>query len=312
MLDYFLTKGDERIDNFGALTWSDDIETYTTIVKFNSQIPLDVGRQFVLNNGNNQLLRCVITDVDFDRDLIYQYTAYDFGFYLGKNEVTIQLQGAIENAIRRLLASVNIPIGTIEGVRGTVNKVYRKQTVQVVLSDLLTLATGQTGINYTVDCRNGSVNIRPYVLLQDILGDLSNNIQINSADNLGNVKVATSMQEMKNQILVYTGDNENSRLQTLQQDNENINRFGLLQEIIEPGENETNYSVIAQNRLREKNRITTKLDVQMLGDDRIQKGVLIPIRDNRVNINGIFVVRSSEHKVDNRVHTVDCNLELER
>lgn len=312
MLDYFLTMGNERINDFGSLSWSDDIESYTTIVKFNSQILFDVGRQFVLNNGNNQLLRCVITDVDFDRDLIYQYTAYDFGFYLSKNEVTIQFQGEIENAIRRLLASLNIPIGTIEGVRGTVNKAYRKQTVQAVLSDLLTLATGQTGINYTVDCRNGSVNIRPYVLLQDILGDLSNNIQIDSVENLGNVKVVSSMQEMRNRILVYTGNERNSQLQTLQQDNENINRFGILQEIIEPGEDETNYSVIAQNRLREKNRITTKLDVQMLGDDRIQKGVLIPIRDNRVNINGIFVVRSSEHKVDNGVHTLDCNLELER
>lgn len=312
MLDYFLTVGNERIDNFGSLTWSDDIETYTTIVKFNSQIPLDVGRQFVLSNGNNQLLRCVITDVDFDRDLIYQYTAYDFGFYLGKNEVTIQLQGAIENAIRRLLASVNIPIGTIEGVRGTVNKVYRKQTVQAVLNDLLTLATGQTGINYTVDCRNGSVNIRSYVLLQDILGDLSNNLQIDSADNLGNVKVATSIQELRNQILVYAGNDRDGRIAASSFDQRNINQFGLLQEIIEPGEDERNFNVIAQNRLREKNRITTKLDVQMLGDDRIQKGVLIPIRDNRVNVNGIFVVRSSEHKVDNRVHTVDCNLELER
>lgn len=312
MLDYFLTVGNERIDNFGSLTWSDDIESYTTIVKFNSQIPLDVGRQFVLSNGNNQLLRCVITDVDFDRDLIYQYTAYDFGFYLGKNEVTIQLQGAIENAIRRLLASVNIPIGTIEGVRGTVNKVYRKQTVQAVLNDLLTLATGQTGINYTVDCRNGSVNIRPYVLLQDILGDLSNNLQIDSADNLGNVKVATSIQELRNQILVYAGNDRDGRIAASSFDQRNINQFGLLQEIIEPGEDERNFNVIAQNRLREKNRITTKLDVQMLGDDRIQKGVLIPIRDNRVNVNGIFVVRSSEHKVDNRVHTVDCNLELER
>lgn len=312
MLDYFLTMGNERIDNFGSLSWSDDIETYTTIVKFTSQLEFNVGRQFVLNNGNNQLLRGVITDVDFDRDLIYQYTAYDFGFYLGKNEVTIQLQGTVENAIRRLLTSVNIPIGTIEGVRGTVNKAYRKQTVQAVLSDLLTLATGQTGINYTVDCRNGSVNIHPYVLLQDILGDLSNNLQIDSADNLGNVKVATSIQELRNQILVYAGNDRDGRIAASSFDQRNINQFGLLQEIIEPGEDETNYSVIAQNRLREKNRITTKLDVQMLGDDRIQKGVLIPIRDNRVNINGIFVVRSSEHKVDNRVHTVDCNLELER
>lgn len=115
MLDYFLTVGNERIDNFGSLSWSDDIETYTTIVKFTSQLEFNVGQQFFLNNGNNQLLRCIITDVDFDRDLIYQYTAYDFGFYFGKNEVTIQAQGAIENEIRRLLASVNIPIGTIRG-----------------------------------------------------------------------------------------------------------------------------------------------------------------------------------------------------
>ena len=44
MLDYFLTVGNERIDNFGSLSWSDDIETYTTIVNFTSQIPFDVGR----------------------------------------------------------------------------------------------------------------------------------------------------------------------------------------------------------------------------------------------------------------------------
>ena len=84
--------------------------------------------------------------------------------------------------------------------------------MQAVLSNLLTLATGQTGINYTVDCRNGVVNISPYFLLDNILGDLSNNIQINSADNLGNVKVATSMQEMRNRILVYTGNDRNSRI----------------------------------------------------------------------------------------------------
>ena len=312
MLDYFLTVGNERIDNFGSLSWSDDLESYTTIVKFTSQLEFNVGQQFFLNNGNNQLLRCVITDVDFDRDLIYQYTAYDFGFYLGKNEVTIQLQGAIENAIRRLLASVNIPIGTIRGVRGTVNNFYRKQTVQAVLSNLLTLATGQTGINYTVDCRNGVVNISPYFLLDNILGDLSNNIQINSADNLGNVKVATSMQEMRNRILVYTGNDRNSRIVARANREDSEQQFGILQEIIEPGENERNFNVIAQNRLRERNRIRTSLNVELLGDDRIRKGALLPIRDDRVGINGIFVVRTSDHKVDNGVHTVDCNLELER
>ena len=34
MLDYFLTEGNERIDNFGSLSWSDDIDSYTTILKW--------------------------------------------------------------------------------------------------------------------------------------------------------------------------------------------------------------------------------------------------------------------------------------
>lgn len=313
MLDYFLTMGNVRIDNFGSLSWSDDIDSYTTIVKFNSQILFEVGQQFVLKNGNNQLLRCIITDISFDRDLIYSYTAYDFGFYLSKNEVTIQFRNEnIQNALIRLLNSVNIPIGNITGVTGRVSNNYRKQTVQAVISDLLTLATGQTGINYTVDCRNGSVNIRPYELVEDITGDLSNNLQINSAENLGNVKVTSSMQDMKNRILVYTGDDKSSQIVARRFNQESINNFGLLQEIIEPDKDERNYNVIAQNRLRETNRITTKLDVEMLGDDRIQKGALITIRDTRTNVNGIFVVRSCEHKVDNGIHTVECNLELER
>lgn len=313
MLDYFLTMGNVRIDNFGSLSWSDDIDSYTTIVKFNSQILFEVGRQFFLNNGNNQLLRCIITDISFDRDLIYSYTAYDFGFYLSKNEVTIQFRNeSIRNAITRLLNSVNIPIGNILGVAGQVSNNYRKQTVQAVINDLLTLATGQTGINYAVDCRNGSVNIRPYEFIEDITGDLSNILQINSAENLGNVKVTSSMQDMKNRILVYTGDDKNSQIVARANREESERQFGILQEILEPDKDERNYNVIAQNRLREVNRITNKLDVEMLGDDRIQKGTLIRLRDERTNINGIFVVRSCVHKIDNGIHTVDCNLEFER
>ncbi len=31
MLDYFLTMGNERIDDIGSLSWTDDIENYTKL-----------------------------------------------------------------------------------------------------------------------------------------------------------------------------------------------------------------------------------------------------------------------------------------
>lgn len=313
MLDYFLIVNDERIDNFGGLAWSDDIETYTTILNFTSQIEFNVGQHISLVNAGNILLTGIITDVDFDRDLIYSYTVYDFGFYLGKNEITQQFRGIeIETAIRRLFNSVDIPVGTINGVRGIIDKPYRKQTVQAVLKDLLELATGQTGVNYVVDCTQGVVNIGTYTPLAEPLGDLSPVISINSAENLANAKVKTSIQDMRNRILVYTGDDKNSRVVARAMDNNNINAFGLMQEIIEADNNAKNFNVIAQNRLQEANRITTTIDVNLLGDDRIRKGSLIAINDEVTNVNGIYVIRTAKHTVDNGIHTVDCTLELER
>ena len=311
MLDYFLTIGNERIDNFGSLTWNDDIESFTTILNFTSQIPLNIGRQIALNNGDEQLLRCIITDRNYDRNLIFSYTAHDFGFYLSQNEIVRQCRGNIDTEIRRILESVNIPVGRIENVRGTVKNIYKDKTVKDVLTDLLNLATGQTGFNYTVDCRLGEVNIRPYRLINDLQGDLSNDIQINSGDNLGNVTITNSMQSMKNRILVVTGNEQNTRISAREFDQTSIERFGLLQEIISADNEQGNFNILARTRLREANRITTTITVDLLGDDRIQKGVLIPIEDERVNINGIYLVRTSEHKVENGQHTVHCELALE-
>lgn len=313
MLDYFLTINNERIDNFGSLSWSDDIESFTTVVKFNSQLDFDVGQQFFLNNGNNRLLRCIITDFDYDRDLIYSYTAHDFGFFLSKNEIVRQCRGEIETEIRNILASVNIPVGEIEGVRGTVHEIYKDRTVKDVLTDLLTLATRQTGINYTVDCRLGVVNIRPYRLVNDLLGDLSSDLfRINSGDNLGNVTVTNSMQNMKNRIIIVTGDNENTIIAARQENTNDIDRFGLLQEVISADNEPQNFNLLAQNRLREVNRISTTISVELLADDRIQKGILIPIQDERTNVNGIYVIRNSTHEVNNGKHTVKGELSLEQ
>lgn len=309
MSDYFLSINKTKFDKFGSLSWSDDFDTYTTIIKFSSQKPFDVGQQFILNNGTEKLYRGIITDFEYDRELIYHYTAYDFGFYLGKNEITHQFKNIdIETGIRTLLLSLKIPIGTIEGVRGTVDKPYKKATVKDVISDLLSLASGQTGIKYVVDCSLGQVNIRPVYKLDDIRGELSKDFYINSAENLGNAKITNSIQDLKNRIRIYDGDTFD--LISEKFDSNSIGRYGLLQEIVDPDKNAKNYSVIAQNTLLERNRIKTTLEVDLLGDDRIKKGTIISIKDTVVNIVGDYLVQTSQHSVEKGVHSVHCKLEL--
>ena len=311
MNDYFLSIDKTKFENFGSLSWSDDLENYTTIIKFSSQRPFNVGRQFILNNGTNQLYRGIITDVNYDRELIYNYIAYDYGFYLSKNEVTIEFSNIeIERAIKNLLFSVKIPSGIIEEVRGTVDDKFKKKTVKHVLENLLSLASKQTGIKYVVDCSLGAINIRPVYKINDVKGELAENFYINSAENLGNVKITNSIQELKNKVLIYKGDDKNSNVVYWKDEPDSISKYGILQEIVEVDNNVNNYSILAQNTLLDRNRVKTTIEADFLGDDRIKKGVIISIRDTVVNVVGDYLVKTSEHTIENGKHTVHCLLEL--
>ena len=80
MLDYFLTMGDARIDNFGSLTWSDDLESYTTIVNFTSQIPFGVGRlsevPYVILNLFQNLFSKTLKQVQGDKKRFVSLTRH--------------------------------------------------------------------------------------------------------------------------------------------------------------------------------------------------------------------------------------------
>jgi len=310
MYDYFLTIDKTKFEKFGSFSWSDDIETYSTIIKFSSKTKFNLGRQFILNNGSEKVFKGIITDLDYDRDLTYNYIAYDYGFYLGKNEISFQAKGEIESEIKRLLLSVQIPAGTIQEIKGTVDEPFKKKTVKEILQKLLELSSAQTGNKYVVDCSLGVVDIKPVYKLTDLKGELAKGFTINSAENLGNIKISASMQELKNRIRIYLGDKD-FIIASDSGDPSSIGKYGLLQEVVVPDQTAKNYSIITANKLIEKNRTTTTINnVEFLGEDRIKKGVIIPIRDTVTNIVGDYLVKTSSHKIENGVHTVNCAMEL--
>jgi len=105
-----------------------------------------------------------------------------------------------------------------------------------------------------------------------------------------------------NQIYFYCN---NTKLE----DDNNISKFGLLQEIETVEDKDISLARnIANNRLKELNRVNEDISIKLLGDDTVRAGRIINIDNDMFKMNGQYLVKDCTHSYHNRVHTMDLTL----
>ena len=216
---YKIMIGDEELETAGALAWGDDIETIASDFSFSSPQNVDVGAKVVIINEQTgkEVLRGIITDKSFDKSKLYQYSGFDYGFYLNKNEVIIQFNNVkIDTAIKQLCAKVNVPCGNICSINAYVTKIFKDNTVSDIILELLEMARKKTGAKYVFSCQKGKLEIVNTMAQCDDDIVLTDGQTINIADSLGNISYSESIQELKNSIsIVDSGEKPYLLLQAL-------------------------------------------------------------------------------------------------
>jgi len=302
----------KEIKNVGELEWSDDLDYFTTQMSFKSTDIVDIGNQIILFNDKTEILRGIVIDRGWDKNKIYEYTVFDFGFYLGKNEVIVQFNGCtISEAIRQLLNKVNIPIGEIVEIPACVKKIYKKVLISDIIRELLEMAKKKTGIDYILRVRGRQIHIEEFIKIEiyptyDLNGDT-----INITEYIGNFSARDSIQDMKNRVKIT--DNKEDKIYILAEakDEASIKKYGQLQVIETPDEDDkTPKSVIAQNMLNKLNKITSSRSIEMLGSDEIKKGVLLSFNYPEFGFVGQHLVISTHHNIDDVMHKVNVDFEV--
>jgi len=299
-----------ELKNFGDLKWSDNIDGLSTKIEFSTTTKLNVGNHFTLSNGSKTILVGIIINESYDKNKFYQYTGFDYGFYLNKNEIVIQFNGcSAKDAITQLLNKVEVPIGNIANIPITVKKIYKKIVVSDILREILDDAFKKTGKKYSIKQNVEKVNIvQSKEILVNAFYDLSGQ-SINITDTVSDFQASNSIENLKNKILVVDSGDKDIKILASATDENSRAKYGLLQQIETPSDDDkSSKSIIAANLLKELNQITETRSVEMLGSDDVVSGVILVFDYPDLDFTGKYFVRQVNHSFDGTLRKMECDL----
>ncbi len=91
-------------------------------------------------------------------------------------------------------------------------------------------------------------------------------------------------------------------------DENNITKYGLLQETIEAEKDKTNYKEQAEKKLSELNIEKETLTINVLSDYNARKGIKFSIDKEDIKVEGAYLIKSSKHNIVGTKEKVKLNL----
>lgn len=305
----------------GNVSWSDSVDTLGSQLDFSTGYSSErYFPKFDINCGDivvmveeYEIFRGIIVTKDFSSYSEKSYTAVDFLWYFNKSKVIKQFNGINSGAaIGQLCSEFSIPVGSIAPMRSLINHIYYENTVSEIIDDILEQEFNETGKNYVKEIDKGKFYVFEKYS-KTVQGFFRPAINIAPFD----VTLAPAMpsrsfsiEEMKNSVIIVSGlDNAVYTLATAA-DTGSISKYGLLQEIESVDDEEKNKAQnIAENRLKEYNKVTETVSIQLLGDFNVRSGRVIAIKEDYTGLNGNYFIKSCSHSVSSSVHTMDLELE---
>ena len=306
----------------GKIEWSDNVDELAMKLQFNvaynddrffPKTPVEVGSSITFEGEKGNIGEFIVTEEDKQGRGEIPYIAMDYAWYLNKSKETYQFNGIpCKQAIEEVCKKVGVTIGKYTLPDATISKIYFDRTHSDVLKDILEYILQETGeicrmrmegkelFFYT----NEEEYIKPVFKFTPAV-----NKEFNSLDAIMSPSKKSSIEEMRNSIKIIVNENEGFRLVTEVKDEGNISKYGLLQEIIsidaaKGGDAEE----IANNKLKELNRVFEEIGIEVPGDERIKAGKFLEVDEPITGIVDKYMVASSSHVFQSGVHKCSVTL----
>ncbi len=305
-----------RITWVEHLSWSDNLNNPYLAFDFTTNEEFEVGEWVELYEPFSQItvFYGIITTKTQSKHGIYSYSGFDTGFYLEKNKITKQFEDKIvSDAIIDACKEIEVEAGDIINIQNKATKIFKNNSVSDILKELVEIAR-KDGFRRDCyfDCTDGRVNLLEYIVNNDLRGYIANIYTINSTNSISSYTIKSSMEDLKNKVLVITSPAQNKKeskpnIEVAKEGNNNIDRYGLLQEVIE-GQQGDNYEQIAINTLESNNQLKNEIELSVLGDFHCHRGIVTYIEDEETQLNGNYLIMSTNHNIIGTKETVRINI----
>ena len=307
----YLINGEE-VENIVTPEWSDDLNNYANPFSFSTYTTYEVGSLYqILTETGETVLKGIITDFEQSEANVFRFSGFDCGFYINQNEIIEQFKKIpISDAIKKLCQNYSIPFGNIPEMSATVTEIFKDKKLSDVFNQLIEYAKTKGCIKDVYStCAQGRFEILPYQNITDLTGDMSV-FSTQSQKTINSPSIKVSMQDLRNRVIIADNSDKNRARVTIS-DSSSIDKYGLLQEVETIDTSKANnLSKIASDKLKSLNKLSKTINMTMLGDYRMRKGVIMPIDCDLYSVQGDFLITQSKHVIDGEVEKVSVTLEM--
>lgn len=298
-----ITDNADIINYSNSISWSSNSDALGSQLSFESTIEILDGQVVSLFNTDNiELFRGVLIKREQKR-WTWSYTIQDYSRYL-KNELPVkQFNGdSASSAINSLLAESYIT-GDIISIPTEINKIYKKESLNDIILDILKQAEEDQGTKYFREIQGNILYIRK---LEDM--NINPNVLVPKE-----VNIESSIENMKNKIQVVTSSEKNTSIVATAEDTSEIDWYGLLVSVEEVDEKNIGQAQnIANNKLAELNKIShsSSLDLECIDStgDYISANRNIWLNIG-TRFNGFYKIKSATHTLNKGTHKVSITID---
>jgi len=308
------------------LSWNESLDTVGISISFS--VP-DIDEKYIprllimaddiiqIFNDENELIRAVVVEVsrNYPKRVV---KAFDFGFYLNKNDVVIQFKDlSVSECLKQLFSRVNINVGSICDMPAKVNGVYIKN-VNEIIKELIKIQQDNDGKKYYYELRADKIFVfqLPTEPISYMFKPAINvgEFDITDRNAHGRGKYTHSIEELKNRVTAIVNSKTTGNMPAIEytvSNDEDIKKYGLLSENYSVNSDEyENIKSLADNELKNKNKLKRELSMDFIGHDNARPGRVMHIIDDYLGIDDFFRIKSVSHKVNGSIHTMSCTLDF--
>ncbi|MEG0259172.1 MAG: hypothetical protein RR595_05790 [Lysinibacillus sp.] len=294
----------------GDVSWSDSIDTLGTQLTFTLGYGTDViwkgweialeGRIVTLFYNNTIVFTGICVAIDRDGATPRKVTAFDYAFYLNKSDTIIQFKKIpASQALKKLLDKAKVQ-SSIVNITHQITHTYRTNPAEI-LKDILSQATAATGIKYFFEMRGKVLHIFTAISM----GREYTNLDVISP------KRSTSIEEMRNSILVVSNKEDSVKVEASAQDAKSISGYGLLQKVHEIDENEVAKAKnVANQQLKALNKVGETASLRLRGDINLRAARIIQVKEPVTGLIGSRLITNCANVIESGNHFVDLTLEV--
>lgn len=311
-MDYILSVEGYEMNHIAAnLSWSSNADTLGQSLNF--EMPFDesgsllpkafikVGDKVTLKYRSQVIFFGIVEGEDANGRQPRKYTCFDLAFYLNKSSMTIQFNNKpASECLKEICSKFNIKT-TITSIPTKIKKIYKSQTVSEIIKDILLISEQKSGKKYRFEMRGDTFTVF-------VWRDLKINVAM---EWLHNPQRSLSIGEMKNSVEIVSGDEKKTKIVATVQDTASIRKYGLLQhsESIDDKE-KAKAKQVANNLLKELNKVQQSGSVSLLGNHEARAGRLITLNEPITGLIGDYYIKDAQHSISNGIHLMTLGLEV--